>query len=178
MEPKQGPARDLEQTVRLAAESLGQWSDDDASRPPGPGKWSPKEVLGHLVDSASNNHGRFVRASLQDEMVFPGYAQDDWVSSQRYGDAPWSELLELWKGFNLHLARFMANVPEDVRTRPITRHNLQEIAWETPPQGEPVTLGFFMADYVNHLKHHLRQIDVGLADEPAPQLSLGKRKSR
>ena len=128
------------------------------ARRPAPGKWSPREVIGHLVDSASNNHQRFVRAAWQEDLVFPGYAQDAWVELQRYADAPWDELLDLWASFNRQLARVMAALPEPVRTRQRVRHNLDEIAWRTVPRSQPATLEYFMADYVGHLEHHLRQV--------------------
>ena len=88
---------DLEKAVEAAFRSLSVLPDDAAARRPSPGKWSPKEIIGHLIDSASNNHQRFVRAQLQDDLVFPGYAQDEWVAAQRYQDGPWRELLELWR---------------------------------------------------------------------------------
>jgi hypothetical protein len=125
---------------------------------PAPGKWSPREIIGHLIDSASNNHRRFVLAQQQDDLVFPGYQQDAWVAAQRYQDAPWEELVSLWRGFNLHLARVMEAAPESERTRPRTRHNLHQIAFRTIPEDQPATLEYFMRDYVDHLEHHLRQI--------------------
>ena len=91
-------------------------------------------------------------------MVFDGYAQDEWVATQRYQQAPWSELLTLWETFNRHLARVMEAVPEPVRTRAHTRHNLDDLAWRAVPADQPATLDYFMADYVDHLEHHLRQI--------------------
>lgn len=163
--------------VSRAAEGLRSLSDEDASRPLAPGKWSPKEVLGHLIDSAANNHRRFVEAQGRDELRFPGYAQNEWIERQRYGAAPWSDLVELWSAYNRHLAHVIAHVSEDDATRPRTDHNLHEIAWESPRAGEPVTLAFFVRDYVNHLAHHLRQIDEALADEPVAQLAHGRRKS-
>jgi hypothetical protein len=133
--------------------------DDDATRTrPAPGKWSPREVIGHLIDSASNNHQRFVRAQSQDSLVFPGYDQEAWVTAQRYREAPWSELVTLWAAFNLHLAHVMESVPEDVRLRPRAEHNLDAIAWRTVPRDESTTLDYFMRDYVGHLEHHLRQV--------------------
>ncbi|HEY0405248.1 MAG TPA: DinB family protein, partial [Pyrinomonadaceae bacterium] len=57
-------------------------SESEASR--APGKWSPKEIIGHLIDSAANNHQRFVRAQFTDELIFPGYAQNEWVAVQHY----------------------------------------------------------------------------------------------
>lgn len=127
-------------------------------RRPAPGKWSPREIMGHLIDSASNNHQRFVRAAFHDDLIFPGYEQDRWVDLQSYQQAPWSELVSLWAGFNRHLSRVMAAIPEEARTRQRTRHNLHEIAWREVPASEPATLDYFMNDYVDHLEHHLRQV--------------------
>ena len=133
--------------------------DDDASRNrPAPRKWCPREVLGHLIDSASNNHGRFLRALDQDSLVFPGYDQNAWVEAQRYRDTPWRDLISLWRDFNLHIARVMEAAPADARSRPRTDHNLDQIAWKTVPRTTPTTLDYLMEDYVGHLKHHLNQI--------------------
>jgi len=129
-----------------------------ASARPAPGKWSPREILGHLVDSASNNHGRFVRAQLDGDLVFAGYEQDRWVSLQRYQDAPWDELVALWRSYNLHLAYLMEATPDEVRMRPRARHNLHEIAWRPVPADQSTTLDYFMRDYVGHMEHHLGQI--------------------
>ena len=151
-------AERLAATVERAAARLRDISDDAASAPPAEGKWSPKEVLGHLIDSASNNHGRFVRARYGDDLVFPGYEQEKWVAAQRYTEAAWEDLIALWRGFNLHIARVMANVPDDVARRPRANHNLDQIAWQTIPRDQPATLDYFMNDYVDHLEHHLGQI--------------------
>ncbi len=149
---------ELLETVERASPALLKLGDEDSARRPSPGKWSPREIVGHLIDSASNNHQRFVRAQFQDDMVFPGYAQDDWVTSQRYQEAPWGELVTLWAGLNRHLARVMAAVPAAVRMRPHRRHNLHQLSWQPIDADAPVTLDAFMRDYVGHLQHHLRQI--------------------
>jgi hypothetical protein len=151
-------ARDLERTVDEAARSLSALSDETAARRPAPGKWSPKEIVGHLIDSAANNHQRFVRAQFQDDLVFPGYAQDNWVAAQRYQDAPWHDLVTLWRAYNRHIARLIEAMPDEVRLRERTRHNLHELAWQAVPADTPTTLDYFMRDYVFHLHHHLRQI--------------------
>jgi len=148
----------LTAAVQRATPRLLALSDAEAGRPPAPDKWSPKEVLGHLIDSASNNHGRFVRAQLADDMVFAGYEQERWVAAQRYADAPWSELVALWRGFNLHIARVMEATPDAVRNEPRANHNLDTIAFHTVPREQPATLDYFMRDYVDHLEHHLAQI--------------------
>jgi len=111
-----------------------------------------------LIDSASNNHQRFVRAQFQDDLVFPGYDQDAWVLFQAYGDAHWLELVTLWKTFNIQIARIMENSPESVRNALRAKHNLDKLAWQPVPADQPATLDYFMNDYVEHLKHHLRQI--------------------
>ena len=149
---------ELRSVVERSTPVLLALSDAESAQRPEPGKWSPREVLGHLIDSASNNHQRFVRAQLQDELTFAGYEQDAWVTVQRYQQAPWTELVALWRAFNLHLAWVMAAAPESARLRAHHRHNLDEIAWKTVPADEPATLDYFMSDYVSHLEHHLRQI--------------------
>ncbi|GLC24701.1 DinB family protein [Roseisolibacter agri] len=128
------------------------------ARRPAPGAWSPREIVGHLIDSASHNHQRFVRARWQDDLVFDGYAQDAWVDAQRYVDADWRELVALWALYNRHVARVMSATPDAVRTREHARHALDRIAWRTVPADRPATLDYFMADYVGHLEHHLRQV--------------------
>jgi len=149
---------ELREAIEQAIPALEKMDDTANRRRPGLTKWSPREIIGHLIDSASNNHQRFVRAQFQEDLVFPGYAQDNWVVTQRYQDAPWEELLTLWRSFNLHIARVMDAVPEDQRLRRRARHNLDELAWQPVPREQPATLDYFMADYVAHLKHHVAQI--------------------
>ena len=153
---------ELRAAVEAATPRLLAIPDAEASKPPAPGKWSPKQVIGHLIDSASNNHQRFVRVRFMDDLVFAGYEQESWVAAQGYQGAPWAELVGLWRLFNLHLARVIENLPAPVRERPRARHNLDELAWRPVPKETPATLEYFMRDYVGHLKHHLAQIP-GLA---------------
>ena len=150
---------DFRTTVDAASDRLLVFSDEEAARRPAPGKWSRKEIIGHLIDSASNNHGRFVRAQMHDHLSFPGYDQDDWVRIQRYQDRPWADLVRLWQAYNHHIAHIMATADADARSRPRLEHTLDEIAWETVSAEEATTLDFFMRDYVAHLKHHLAQTE-------------------
>ncbi len=149
---------ELREVVAAVTPRLLALSDAEANTRPAPGKWSPKEVIGHLIDSASNNHQRFVRAQFTDDLVCPGYEQEKWVTAQRYQDAPWPDLVELWRLFNLQLARVVEAAPDSVRRLPRVRHNLHEVAWRAIPQDQPATLEYFMRDYVEHLKHHVAQI--------------------
>ena len=136
----------LRSDVDVAEARLRALSEQEASEPRETGKWSPKEILGHLVDSASNNHQRFVRAQ-QGDYTGPAYDQEFWVSSQGYQNAPWPELVELWRLYNRHLARVIERVlPESLDTECRVGHYA------------PATLGFIIEDYLAHLQHHLHQI--------------------
>ena len=160
------PGDRLRQSIESAAPTLERFTDERASQPRQPGKWSRKELLGHLIDSASNNHQRFVRAQLGDDLIFPTYDTDRWVAVQRYRDAPWSSLLILWREFNLQIARVFDAMPEAIRTAPRARHNLDQIAFHPVAQEEPATLQYLMDDYVDHLNHHIAQFEPFPDSEP------------
>ena len=150
--------RHLQSTTHDAAQWLSNLPDAVVTWRPTPTAWCVKEIIGHLVDSAANNHQRFVRAEQQGDLVFPGYAQEDWVRVQAYDAAPWNELVTLWATYNQHLARVMAAVPAAVRERRHDRHNMHEIGWRPFPADQPATLDDLMHDYVLHLEHHLSQV--------------------
>jgi hypothetical protein len=152
----------LRAAVAHATPQLLALPDDASARPLADGKWSPREIVGHLVDSAANNHQRFVRGQLQDDLVFLGYAQEDWVRVQDYAHAPWADLVALWRLYNLHLARVMESAPADRRLAQRSRHNIQEIGFAAPVEAT-ATLDGIMLDYVEHLLHHLRQLGVAPA---------------
>jgi hypothetical protein len=152
------PEERLRAAIASASRRLAAISDAEAAKPPAPGKWSPKQIIGHLIDSASNNHQRFVRANFTEDLIFPGYDQEQWVALGQYADAPWESLLSLWREFNLQIARVMEATPASVRDIPRHRHNLHQLAWRAVQEDEPATLGYFMSDYVDHLEHHLAQI--------------------
>jgi hypothetical protein len=148
---------DFRGTVDAGAARLLTLTPDQAAARPAPDKWSPKEIIGHLIDSASNNHGRFVRAQLQDDLIFDGYEQADWVRVQGYQERTWADLVRLWKALNDHLAHVMESAGTEALTRPRGRHNLDALAWQPLSDGQPATLEYFIRDYVGHMKHHLRQ---------------------
>jgi hypothetical protein len=120
--------------------------------------WAPIEILGHLVDSAANNHQRFVRAQFTDELVFSGYEQNGWVSAQKYREASWLDLIQLWSSYNLHLLHVAAVMPANLLTKSRDKHNLDQIAFKAVSTNEATTLEYFIRDYVDHLRHHLDQI--------------------
>ncbi|HEX8283694.1 MAG TPA: DinB family protein [Pyrinomonadaceae bacterium] len=154
---------DFTRTVEESSARLLSLTDAEAAAPRAEGKWSAKELVGHLIDSASNNHQRFVRAQFTEDLVCQSYAQDEWVSAQRYDAEPWPLIVNLWKFYNLHLAHVCRHAPERERLGERRRHNLDQIGWAEVSSEEPTTLEHLMRDYVGHLKHHLRQI---FGDEP------------
>ena len=149
---------DFERAVEESSARLLSLTEAKAAAPRAVGKWSAKELVGHLIDSASNNHQRFVRAQFSEDLVCQPYAQEEWVRAQRYDEEPWPLLVNLWKFYNLHLAHVCHHAPEASRLGERRRHNLHEIGWAAVSPDEPVTLEHLMRDYVGHLKHHLRQI--------------------
>jgi DinB superfamily len=140
-------AADLRETVTQAEPLLKEFTDSEASIRPQPGTWSRKEILGHLLDSASNNHQRFVRAALQRKLVFPGYDQDPLVELQRFQTMEWKFLTEFWATYNRFLAHVISSLP--LEAAPVIC-----AIGENPP----ATLVWVAQDYVAHLKHHLNQV--------------------
>jgi hypothetical protein len=140
-------ANELLSVVEAASEALRRISDPEASLMSAPGHWSKKEILGHLLDSALNNHHRFVRAQEVEELTFPAYAQEHWVSSQGYAERPWPELVDLWRLYNRHLAHVISLIPEE---------KMAVIC--VIGADKPVSLGYLVEDYVVHLRHHLQEL--------------------
>lgn len=120
--------------------------------------WSRIELLGHAVDSALNNHQRIVRALVEDELHFPGYAQEVTVRVQNYRGAEPSALLELWAALNLHIAHVLRHAPP---------HKLDTPCWIGAYPATP--LRQLALDYLAHLEHHLRQLAAGA---PLPDSGL------
>ena len=148
-------AERLHEIVERASSRLAALSEADVSAPRAPGKWSAKETLGHLIDSASNNHQRFVRVQFSDGLKMAGYQQADWVRVQPYAGTPWADLLAFWRSYNNHLARVIASIPQGALAHHVS------IGDDAPP----VTLEFVADDYVRHLLHHLSQLLPGVALE-------------
>jgi len=145
-------------SVADAHAGLSSLSDARVRVRPAPGKWSVKEIIGHLIDSATNNHRRFVLAQIEDTLAFPGYQQDEWVKRQRYQDSAWPGLATLWASYNEHLIHVVRAIPEETLTRARTTHTLDQIGWRPVAREDPATLAYLIEDYVGHLEHHLGQI--------------------
>ena len=140
-------ANALRQSVDSALPRLRALGASEVARSASPEKWSAQQIIGHLIDSASNNHQRFVRAQQVNPLVFPRYEQEHWVRCQRYDKSSWEGLLTLWQAYNHHVAHVIEHIPEEQRS-------VQCVIEPYPP----ATLGFLAHDYVVHLNHHLEQI--------------------
>lgn len=141
-------ADDLDRMVDDTAAMLRTIPEAAATRKSMPTVWSIKEIVGHLIDSAANNHQRFVRAQQGDSLAWPGYDQEAWVRVTAYQARPWLELVSFWALYNHHLAHVIRRIPGlalDVTCR--------------IGGNEPVTLAFLVEDYVDHHRRHLARIE-------------------
>ena len=143
-------AADLESLVQHWTAVFESAGLESAELKPAPRKWSVKEILGHLTDSAGNNLQRFVRSQELkngEELVLPGYGADHWVDSQNYQSMEWTRAFRLWESANLHVAHVMKQIPEE-KLAAMTRIGSYE----------PANILWLVTDYVDHQKHHLKKI--------------------
>ncbi|MGA7683544.1 MAG: DinB family protein [Terriglobales bacterium] len=143
----------LRNLLELVPARLGQLSANTVESKPSPANWSPKEELGHLLDSAANNHQRIVRAQLEENPAMPGYEQNRWVAVHAYSRREWKELIDVWRALNWQLLAAAETVPADCWSRTLT------IAGS-----EPLTLQFVFEDYLAHMLHHLQHIGIEVDD--------------
>jgi hypothetical protein len=141
-------AAQLSREVRDQLPQLRLLTEAQVTADRGKGKWVRKEILGHLIDSAANNHQRFVRARSGGALVWPGYDQNGWVEIHAYRSRPWAELLDLWAALNTHIAQVITSTPADRLATSCV----------IGASSEPVTLEWLMKDYITHLRHHLSQL--------------------
>jgi len=140
-------AEQLRAIISSVEPELFRLGDNDVEFKPAPEEWSKKEILGHLIDSAANNHQRFVRAVYREAAQFPTYNQVEWARIQRCNERPWSSLVTLWSAYNDHLSHVIECIPEDAGSSPCN------VGGE-----DPVSLDFVVKDYLRHLKLHLKDI--------------------
>jgi hypothetical protein len=140
----------LQQHINTVPSEFLKYAEEELRRKPAPDKWSKKEILGHLIDSAANNHHRFIKIQFMPSPFFvEGYAQNDWVRIQNYNEKDTQQLVELWKSYNEHIIFMMQNTPDQ---------NLEIKLNAEQPFENADTLFFLMKDYVDHIDHHLKQI--------------------
>jgi hypothetical protein len=156
-------ARRLEEVVRIEVPELLGLSEEQASVK-NSSAWSPKEELGHLIDSATNNHVRFVRGTLEQDSRGPGYDEVGWVALHGYQEMSWQSLVGFWAEYNRLLARVIGNIPEN---------RLEAKCWV---KDAGVTLEFLITDYILHMRRHLDHIlRRGMVTED-PGRGVGNRR--
>jgi hypothetical protein len=135
----------LDRLVVEVPDRLMRVAGTTATLRPQPGRWSKKEILGHLIDSAVNNLQRFVLLQQEATVRLPIYNPDRWVGIQRHRARNWRELVDEWVILNRHLLHVLHHVD------PLTLHHV----WI---DGDNATLSFLIIDYVAHLREHLQEI--------------------
>jgi len=140
----------LEKHITSLPEQLKKISSDELLYRRAEGKWSKKEVLGHLVDSAINNLKRFTDAqfsSLPYKVI--SYQQVELVVANDYQHLPLDHLLGLWQSLNRQIVFVVRKIDENKLNYPV------DAQYEN---GELKTLAWIIVDYVAHMEHHFRQI--------------------
>lgn len=146
--PQYAVAKELGELISAWEQQLSGISDQEAAARLRSGKWSIKEILGHLIDSAINNNVRIIRAQQISLLQIPGYDQEFWVKGQAWQFMNWQNLIKLWTVFNQHLVLTIRTIPTEVLQHTVKVN-----------ENEPVTLSYLIVDYVIHMKHHLSQIN-------------------
>jgi hypothetical protein len=139
----------LLRTIDYAEPKLRAISAEASLEPALPGGWSRRELLAHLIDSAANNHVRFLHAALYSELEMNRYNQDGNIKFQAPNQVAWPLLIDLFASYNRYLAHVVAQIPAEKLP----------VSCRIVPY-EPVTLEYLANDYLTHLLHHLSQIDI------------------
>ncbi len=143
---------------------LQMYSNDSIPGRIAPEKWSPREIIGHLIDSAINNYRRFLLSAANNTLVFTGYEQTSWVNLVNYEGMEWSEIINLWVHLNKHISRLINNMPLSVLLDKYEVHNLDEVGFNKFPRNESASLSQFIEDYLDHIHHHMSQVESLLAE--------------
>ncbi len=143
----------LRELIDRLPERLATLPHDKVENKPSPDAWSAKEELGHLVDSAANNHQRIVRTQLEDRPAMPGYDGDAWVAFHQYQQKDWKRLIGIWVALNRQLLAAAEAAADSAWSRTCTIGDSQ-----------PLTLQFVFDDYIDHMLQHLRHMGVEVED--------------
>lgn len=143
---KRASTNRLNELLQFIPEKVREIAEEDFVIKPHPHKWSKKQILGHLIDSATNNHQRFIRIQYE-EVPTVRYEQNKWCELNHYQELESEHVIQLWTLFNRHILEVVNRIPEEN----LLRKGNASVE-------EPVTLDFLIDDYVDHLEHHLKQI--------------------
>ena len=133
-------------------------SEERTAKRPAPDEWCAREVIGHLIDSACNNHRRFIINQDADRLIVDLYQQNVWVARQQYAERAAAELVPMWAAYNRHIARVIEAMPDEVLTRGRGPIGQFSFPYSGMPSSDVVTLRHLVEDYVGHIRHHFNQI--------------------
>lgn len=143
--------QELREIIKHFTAAIAKLEEPGFSTRPSPEKWSQKEVLGHLVDSAQNNLRRFICGQYEASPPKILYDQDFWVASNHYRQMDKHDVIQLWRLLNERIAAVLENMPAENASKLCDVGKLQPISW-------------LAEDYIQHMKHHLNQIIPGSFD--------------
>ena len=147
--------QELDQIISQFKNKINAFSDAELSAKPLPNKWSKKEVLGHLIDSAHNNFRRFICGQYETTPSKIAYDQDFWVNANNYQSLSKEDVIQLWVLMNKQIAIVLLQMNES---------NYAKVSNVGKAEIKLYSLQFLAEDYVRHLKHHLNQIIPGSFD--------------
>jgi len=142
----------LEGIVNFLNDRLAQIPEEITDRKLSEENWTLKEIIGHLIDSACNNHQRFVRLQFGDLLDFPAYNGEEWIKVQRYDDMKWKDIITLWYSYNCILLKVIENINHD---------SLQNV-WVNGE--DTLSLGHLVNDYYNHMEWHIKHFEERLKE--------------
>src|SRR5688500_4152428 len=122
-------------------------AEERTAQRPAANAWCAREVIGHLIDSACNNHRRFIINQDAERLIVDPYAQEEWVARQRYADTPASELVPTWAAYNRHIARVIEAMPDDVLNRSRGPFGSHRFPYADLAPANEVTLAHLVRDY-------------------------------
>lgn len=139
----------LEQICETIPQKIQSLSEEDLSFKPSTEKWSKKEIIGHLIDSATNNHHRIVRGQYE-ELPKIAYDNQTWQSGNHYQDMSVEHLVTFWIAYNRYFLELIKLIPAEKLTRMV----------KTGEQGDNnlMNIEFLIKDYIDHMEHHLKQV--------------------
>jgi hypothetical protein len=150
--------KELTEVVELFSRKFSQISEQDFSAKPNPAKWSRKEVVGHLIDSAQNNLRRFIVGQYDDQPNIV-YQQEFWVQANNYQQGKKEDVIQLWRLINLQIAAILSSMPKE---------NYSRICNTGKGTPELHSIEWLAVDYVKHMKHHINQVIAGSFDVKYP----------
>ena len=137
-------AKDLEATLQQHLSPLRSLDESTLAHKPSPEKWSKKEIIGHLIDSAQCNIRRFVIARYEDNPMIV-YNQEKSVIIAGYQQWKANDLIDLWYLLNKQICVILKNTSSETAQCQCRTEELHTIEW-------------LAQDYIKHLKHHLHQV--------------------